>query len=399
MSTLPEEPWRRLPADVAALIRPELPALRDEILQVIAAEVPDYARPLEGAFGRGIRMGVEEALGNFADLIEDPDSPGATSREVYVQLGAGEMRQGRSLDALQAAYRVGARVAWRRLAAAGLRAGLSPAVLCDTADAIFAYIDEISASSVEGYARAQQTAAGERERRRRDLFAGLLAEPFDVEVVRRLAAAAEWELPRDIAVLVCAVEDLDAIARRMTQDALPGRVDQVTCIVVPDPGGPGRPAMISSACRDRPAALGPAGDPHEARRSFARARTGYEAILAGSLPRELVAVDERLAELALFEGREPMRELAVTRLAPLDQLSEAARRRMIETLRAYLDQRGNAAAMAAQLHLHPQTIRYRLRQLRALLGDELDDPDARFELDLALRGLSGMRAGPGDDLT
>jgi DNA-binding PucR family transcriptional regulator len=99
-----------------------------------------------------------------------------------------------------------------------------------------------------------------------------------------------------------------------------------------------------------------------------------------------VEVGDHLAELALFEGREPMRELAVTRLAPLDELSEAARKRMIETLRAYLDQRGNAAAMAAELHLHPQTIRYRLRQLRALLGDELDDPDARFELDLALRG-------------
>ncbi len=120
MSTLPQEPWRQLPASAAAVLRPELPTLRDEILEVIAAEVPEYARPFEGAFGRGIRLGVEEALRNFADLIEDPDSPRATSREVYVQLGAGEMRQGRSLDALQAAYRVGARVAWRRVAAAGL---------------------------------------------------------------------------------------------------------------------------------------------------------------------------------------------------------------------------------------------------------------------------------------
>ncbi len=94
-----------------------------------------------------------------------------------------------------------------------------------------------------------------------------------------------------------------------------------------------------------------------------------------------------------------MRELAVTRLAPLDELSAAARGRMVETLRAYLNQRGNAAAMAAELHLHPQTIRYRLRQLRALLGGELDDPEARFELDLALRGLTGVGAGPGDDLT
>jgi DNA-binding PucR family transcriptional regulator len=37
------------------------------------------------------------------------------------------------------------------------------------------------------------------------------------------------------------------------------------------------------------------------------------------------------------------------------------------------------------LHVHPQTARYRIAKLRELLGDQLDDPDARFELELALR--------------
>ena len=46
--------------------------------------------------------------------------------------------------------RVGARVAWRRLAAAGERAGLSPRTLYALAESIFAYIDELSADSVEG---------------------------------------------------------------------------------------------------------------------------------------------------------------------------------------------------------------------------------------------------------
>ena len=58
---------------------------------------------------------------------------------------------------------------------------------------------------------------------------------------------------------------------------------------------------------------------------------------------------------------------------------------MRETLRAFLDHRGNAAAMAVDLHLHPQTVRYRLRSLRGLFGEALDDPQARFELELALR--------------
>jgi len=41
--------------------------------------------------------------------------------------------------------------------------------------------------------------------------------------------------------------------------------------------------------------------------------------------------------------------------------------------------------VAAELGVHPQTVRYRLRQLRELFGTRLEDPEARFELSLALR--------------
>src|SRR3954471_10044805 len=115
MSTLEHEPGPELAPSLAELMEPPLPSLRDEILAVIAEEVPEYARPLEGSFGRGIRLGVDEALRQFARLVADPDGGRGQSREVYLALGRGEMREGRSLDALQAAYRVGARVAWRRL--------------------------------------------------------------------------------------------------------------------------------------------------------------------------------------------------------------------------------------------------------------------------------------------
>ena len=58
---------------------------------------------------------------------------------------------------------------------------------------------------------------------------------------------------------------------------------------------------------------------------------------------------------------------------------------MEETALSFVQQHGNAAAMARALDVHPQTARYRLARLRELLGDQLDDPDARFELELALR--------------
>ena len=63
----------------------------------------------------------------------------------------------------------------------------------------------------------------------------------------------------------------------------------------------------------------------------------------------------------------------------------APRARLTETLRAWLDRPGQVQAVAAELGVHPQTVRYRLRQLRELFGTRLEDPEARFELSLALR--------------
>ena len=68
------QPWRGLPPSAADVIEPELPAMTEEILATIAREVPEYARPLEGAFGRGVQVGVSEALRQFVGLIRDPEA-------------------------------------------------------------------------------------------------------------------------------------------------------------------------------------------------------------------------------------------------------------------------------------------------------------------------------------
>jgi DNA-binding PucR family transcriptional regulator len=80
------------------------------------------------------------------------------------------------------------------------------------------------------------------------------------------------------------------------------------------------------------------------------------------------------------------------RLAPLDALSEPVHDRLTETLAAWLDHLGEARPAAETLNVHVQTVRYRLGQLRELLGDALDDPDARLELALALRARRGSGA-------
>ncbi|HEX2298937.1 MAG TPA: helix-turn-helix domain-containing protein, partial [Pseudonocardiaceae bacterium] len=73
--------------------------------------------------------------------------------------------------------------------------------------------------------------------------------------------------------------------------------------------------------------------------------------------------------------------------APLADLRDSSRQRFIETLRAWLAHRGERNRVAAALHIHPQTVAYRLTKLRQLFGEALIDPDRRFALELALRSV------------
>ena len=61
---------------------------------------------------------------------------------------------------------------------------------------------------------------------------------------------------------------------------------------------------------------------------------------------------------------------------------------LLATLQAYVDSGGHHATIAAQCHVHPSTVKYRLRRIEELTSRKLDDVSVRFELALALRLLS-----------
>lgn len=379
---LDDDPWRGLPVEVADLIEGEIEPITEEILDSIAREVPEYARPLEGRFGRGIRGGVGEALAQFVALIRDPEAGRDSGREVYLALGRGEQRSGRTLDSLQAAYRIGARVAWRRFADACRRAGVGAEPLALLAEAVFAYIDELAADSVEGYAQAQAEVEDLRRRRRRELLLLLLGDPApDAADVAAAARAASWEVPAGLAALACPESALARVSRRLPPEALVTVIEGEGCVLLPDPEGPGRAEVLERTAAEATVALGPTVAPTGARESWALALS----LLRSRVDEGLLRVDDNLATLLLFESRELAARIAARRLAPLADLTPKARARMRETALAHLRHDGNAVAMAAEMHVHPQTARYRIARLRELLGEQLDDPDARFELQLALR--------------
>jgi hypothetical protein len=383
-----QAPWTGLSPAVAAAIRPTLPDLVEEIIAAVSDGVPDYRRPLEGAFGAGLRVGVEEALRQFVDEIEG--APRAMGREVYVELGRGEVRAGRTLDALLAAYRVGARVAWRRVADAGRAAGLEPDTLYVLAESIFAYIDELSAASAEGYALEQSAAAGAAEQRRRALVRLLVQEPAaDPLAVQSAAEEIGWRLPRSLAALVVS-GDAGAVLRGLPPGVLTGDApgaQEAVCLLVPDPGGPKRRDEIARAVESAGAhaALGPTVGWTDAAHSLVRAVAALSLARGGDLGGPpLVIADEHLPELLLAADPRLTADIVASVLAPLDGSTPAARARLSETLAAWLEEQGRATAVAERLGLHPQTIRYRIARLRELFGGRLDDPKGRFELALAL---------------
>lgn len=44
--------------------------------------------------------------------------------------------------------------------------------------------------------------------------------------------------------------------------------------------------------------------------------------------------------------------------------------------------------MGERLDVHPQTVRYRLRSLESILGDQLVDAERRFAIEVVLRALA-----------
>jgi hypothetical protein len=390
MTARTERPWDSLPPELHDVLAPHLPALGDEIIAAIRAEVPPYARPLTGGFGENVHRGVTQALEQFVAMAREPGTGREAGRRIYVALGRGEAREGRTLEALLSAYRVGARVAWRRLSQAGLEAELKPETLVLLAESIFAYIDELSAESAEGFAQEQAARAGESEARRAALVALVLAaQPADPAVVAAAADAAAWPVPALLAVAVWRAQEGRRPSSKLPLGSIAAPHDGLVAALVPDPEGPGRRAEVLGALRRTTAGLGTTVPVEKAPRSLRRA-TAALALAEERGSRGVLAADEHRTELLCRADRSLVAEIGADRLAPLAGETERSRERLQETLLAWLRRQGNVPAAAGDLHVHPQTVRYRMTRLRELLGDTLDDPDCRFELEAALRLQTGV---------
>ncbi|HET8603582.1 MAG TPA: helix-turn-helix domain-containing protein [Marmoricola sp.] len=388
----PPSELRLTPAVVEAL-RAALDEVAREAVASIIAEVPSYSRALTGAMGQNIRDAVTLALGVFLDLAARAGgSPRGTPLEPALagayDLGRGEARAGRSMDALLAAYRVGARVSWRGLSARAVEAGQPAGDIARFAEMVFAYIDQLSAASVAGHADELETTGRVRQRLLERLAERLLggARP---DVVLAAAERADWPVPETLTAVL-----LPAVQARGALELLPSQAIVTTesedgdraVLLVPDAH---RPTLLR-ALAGRRAVVGPTRDWLAVRSSYDRAGRAR----AAGLPGDPVDTEAHLVPLVVGADPEALADLRAQALAPLQDLRASTREKLAETLRAWLLHQGRRDEVAAALFVHPQTVRYRMGQLRDAFGDALEDPDRVLALTVAL-GTASASSAPG----
>src|SRR4029078_9667403 len=154
---------------VVAALQGVLPAVAEHTVAAVTVEVPSYADAFSGPMGQRIEGAVQMALGAFLRLAarsegSDPGPSLSPALDGAYELGRGEARSGRSVDALLSAYRVGARVAWRELSESAVTAKMPAETVARFAEMVFAFIDELSASSLAGHADELATTGLVRQR-------------------------------------------------------------------------------------------------------------------------------------------------------------------------------------------------------------------------------------------
>jgi hypothetical protein len=380
-----------LPPGILAALRSALPGVAANAVQAIIDEVPSYASARAYLVGN-IESAVQVALGSFLNIASrsaDPSTPLGPATQASYALGRGEARSGRSMDALLAAYRIGARVSWRELSEVAVQAGMGAPALAQFAELVFAYIDELSAASVVGHADELATAERVHERELERLALDLCRGASE-DVVAARAARTRWELPQALTALLVAGRDLHAIravvdpsALVLTED-LPG-VDpgeELSAVLVPGLGSAER-ARLVRRLEGRDVVVGPTRPLSAAASSYRRALQGRTARRGSGGP-AAYDTDAHLAEIVLDADADAREDLRRQALAPLDDLTDATRERLADTLRLWILHRGRRESVAEALFVHPQTVRYRVGQLRELFGDALDDPRTVADLVIAL---------------
>lgn len=382
VSSMPMPPARFDATHLAAL-RALAPAAADSAISALGAEEPTVAPWVLQALRQGLIVGAEQIV-----TLLEPDGA-ITEREVY--LGAGRMFRladgdpGHGLELMRRSTALFFRAAVELAPQAGVDAGVLVAAglrqpeLMEHASTLFS----------AGFDEQDRTLRHEAHaaRARLHALAVTAAEPPLQERLEAAATDAGWPLPEKVLVAVAHAPEVS------TSDPAPapsrvlvGVLDDTIVLLLPaDEDADSWIERTRKALGIRgPIVRGPTVPVAEAQRSYARALSALER-LCEVTDDTVLRADEHLLDLVLSADPELATRFAGRMLAPLEALDEATYDRMLVTLKAWLDRPDRPQAIADSIFVHVQTVRYRLRQLRELFGEQLDDPERRTELAIAVR--------------
>ncbi len=373
------------------LLESRVPRMVAEIIELLENDFPDYADLLTQDNDENLDM-AQDALHRLVALAEQVPRMhrgvqiGLESPNLFEEVGRLEWREGREIDLLLSAYRAGGRVAWRHVSEAAVERNLSPAAVALLAEAVFLFIEELSSASARGYVDEQRATAAERQRLRGQLAELLISGRSEASVMRAIALRAGWVVPSTAALVLVDPADERASAGldRLDATALPLRTGLLTGAVVGDPEAPGRRARLARALGGAGAVVGSPVPLAQLPRTLAVTEDALRLRMHAGLSGDPVFVADHYDTVLVARDPWLLAQLRDQVLAPLDDLPVTTRARLEETLAAWLATAGDRRAAAAQLQVHPQTVRYRLRQLTDCFGSALEDPRSRLRLMLAL---------------
>ncbi|WP_190171086.1 PucR family transcriptional regulator [Streptomyces mirabilis] len=308
-------------------------------------------------------------------------------------IAAARAADGRPVQAVLRAYRVAATVLTDEIAARAPRLAAADAFALTRM--LLTALDTLSEEMTTAYAATDEDLAADRDRALRLLLDDLIAgRHASVGALSDRSARLGVQLPDPYCLLVA--EPVGAERPDMALDAATGLLEALAV--------PGDEVVSSATVRGSRAVLLLPGAAAARAGAVLGARSWRGCAITGeSLDR--VAVAHRLAAdaldtapahahrpgrvltdadahvLALLGGHPAAAPDQVARLV-LGPLTDPGQRHLMEALTAYIDA-GSASAAARVLHLHAQSLRYRLRRIHALTSRDPRDPWQRLTLDIA----------------
>ena len=379
-----------LPIALRRMLLRQVPAVVDEMEEAVRSGLPHYTDLAEDTGGFSVRQVIDQTVSCFVSL-HDVTRPGpaavAELIALYEAIGAQHGRLGRPLDVLRDALDLGGRVACRRLIEDAYREKWPEPVLTKLTEDAFELMSMAIAAASRGYddVCGQTPVDIQRDRLRDALIAEAGQAP---RPLAELAAAAGWRLPPTLAVLALPPGDHPQ-THVLPPEVLADRNPAAPYLIVPNPRISGRGWLPKA----KGAVLGPVVPVDEGAVSLRWARRALDLVDRGVLAAEapLRCVDH-LAVLTAFQSGDLLEAAATTLLGPLLELPPRRREPLLETLLVYLRCGDNAVLTAERLHVHEQTVRYRLRQISQLTDGTCPDPERHLETMLVLTWLLSPEA-------